>query len=513
MEERYKRRKMDIKNVYKKWRKKNIFKFAIFLLPIIAVGAIVFGLLLSSGDSGNKMGLYADNEGFSENGNVETGSYYPNRKLAYLREESDTEESSVHLRDEKDTEESSADLREEKDTEESSAPLREESDTELSSEEITEEYKNDISKVMKMDTIKDIVAKRQSSTEIFIVWNSIDDEIVKYGQYIIMRRGTSVNVASAEWEEIGVVQVGQISHEIVEAANNAGYKYGFKDVLTTSEPVQYEYRIDLKAADGTLYTGTEESTVLASNVLICIDPGHFKGTTTVSGENMYGYQEGIFTLQVGLALREELAKYGIASYLTRETDSITIGNYTNSTLDSKHLSLRGEYAAGSSLFLSIHTNANNDNVNGCDTWQQPLEINKTLVIVNQIASRSEQVVAIANEIGATVTTTSYRLGLSFTDQFERVDLNSLKLWTSDFNDSIDVKGTVCYRWGTNGDYYGVLRGAANVGVPGIIIEHGYHTVEEVRRQAMTEDLSIEWAKADAYGIAKGLGFEQSYGAD
>ncbi len=106
-----------------------------------------------------------------------------------------------------------------------------------------------------------------------------------------------------------------------------------------------------------------------------------------------------------------------------------------------------------------------------------------------------------------MTAASYRLGLSFTGQFEECSTDSLTEWTSDFNDSINIKGTVCYRLGTDGDYYGVLRGAANVDVPGMIVEHGYHTVEEVRRQAMTEDLAAEWAQADADGIVKGLGFQ------
>ena len=51
----------------------------------------------------------------------------------------------------------------------------------------------------------------------------------------------------------------------------------------------------------------------------------------------------------------------------------------------------------------------------------------------------------------------------------------------------------------------MLRGASNVGVPGIIIEHGFHTVEDVRRAAMNDNLLEDWAEADAYGIAYGLG--------
>ena len=49
------------------------------------------------------------------------------------------------------------------------------------------------------------------------------------------------------------------------------------------------------------------------------------------------------------------------------------------------------------------------------------------------------------------------------------------------------------------------RGAASAGVPGVIIEHGLHTIPEVRKAAQG-DLALKWAEADAYGIAWGLGF-------
>lgn len=39
----------------------------------------------------------------------------------------------------------------------------------------------------------------------------------------------------------------------------------------------------------------------------------------------------------------------------------------------------------------------------------------------------------------------------------------------------------------------------------MIIEHGFHTVEEVRKLAMEGNLAKQWAKADAEGIAKGFG--------
>lgn len=381
-------------------------------------------------------------------------------------------------------------------------PVRAEETLRFESEE-TEEYENDMLEAMERDTVKSISAKRVSPAEICIMWNGMpDDGDVEGGQYVIMRRGSSANVRSEKWEEIGAVEA---FRKNADSGEESAYEYTFTDSLDSPDPAQYQYRIDVRTNDNVWYTGTEES--MASNVLICIDPGHYKGASEASGENMYGYEEGIFTVRVGLALKGELEEHGIDSYLTRETDNITIAGYTNAALDRGHISLRGEYAAGSNLFLSIHTNANNDNANGCDTWQQPLAINKTLVIVNQTAGQSEQMLTVANEIGKAVTAANCRLGLSLTDQFERAGRDSVRPWTDEYNDSLNVKGTVCCRLGTDGDYYGVLRGAADAGVPGMIVEHGYHTVEEVRRQAMTENLAMEWARADAEGITKGLGFE------
>ena len=241
------------------------------------------------------------------------------------------------------------------------------------------------------------------------------------------------------------------------------------------------------------------------NIVVCIDAGHYKGRK-LSGKNTYGYDEGIVTLKIALQLREELKKYGIDSYLTRETDNIKIGGYKNKTLDdSKHISLRGEYAKKADLFVSLHTNANNSNANGYETCDQPVEINKTIVLINKVARNSSKFVKLAHEVGKAVTTANYEAGVSTTKKFTSVKKGKVKKWTDSYNDSLNKQGAVCSRFKSNGDYYGVLRGASNVKVPGMIIEHGFHTVEEVRRLAMEEDLTQKWAEADAYGIAKGFG--------
>lgn len=252
-------------------------------------------------------------------------------------------------------------------------------------------------------------------------------------------------------------------------------------------------------------TAETKETIKDTGFVVCIDPGHYKGASKLQGENIYDYEEGVFTLKIALALRDELRQYGIRSYLTRENDSINISGYVNEKLDRGKISLRGEQAKEADLFVSIHTNANKDNANGYPTCSQPIDINKTIILLNQIAIGSDQIIQMADEIGQAVTTANYKQKICNTDQFQCVDKDHLMEWSDQYNDSLQVQGTVCYRWGEHGDYYGVLRGASTVGVPGMIIEHGFHTVEEVRRQAMQEDLAQKWAEADAYGIAKGFG--------
>jgi len=281
------------------------------------------------------------------------------------------------------------------------------------------------------------------------------------------------------------------------------------DKLQDTKPQQYEYRVDIEVADPSTYLPKEGATALASNVLICIDPGHYKGGNLVSGEDSYGYAEGDFTLKLAKELKRILLEeYGIDAYMTREQESITIQGYTDAKLDRGHISLRGEYAAerDSNLFVSIHTNANNENANGYETCMQPIAINKPIVLINTVGCASESAIRAANGIGTGLAQVSYQLGIATVGEFETVEQGNISEWTAQKNDSLDTKGSVYCRLGENGDYYGVLRGASNVEKPGIIIEHGFHTVAEVRREAMEGDLETLWAQADAYGIAYGFGF-------
>jgi N-acetylmuramoyl-L-alanine amidase len=346
--------------------------------------------------------------------------------------------------------------------------------------------------------VDDVSASRVSRSEISVSWSSQNDEYVT--GYTVQKRSVSSGGERGEWEAVQTVSAGADSYTV-------------EDYLESTDPVQFEYRVEGEVSDPEQYEAGEGNVVLASNIQICIDPGHYAGKNAVTGSESYGYAEGDFTLALALKLRDILKeKYGIDACMTRDTGSITLGGYTDLELDQAHLALRGEYAADSDLFVSIHTNANADNANGYETCSQPLEISKAMIFVNSVGLTSDETINACNSIGTNLTKTSYELGISFTDAFDTVTVGNVTPWTEDYNDGLNNIGTVLSRMDGGEDYYGVLRGAAAVGVPGIIVEHGMHTVPEVRKLA-EDNLDEYWAEADAYGIAYGFGFCDSLSND
>lgn len=345
----------------------------------------------------------------------------------------------------------------------------------------------------------DVRADRVSSSQIELCWSDADDALIEC--YIIEKYDNRKAAFDIGWQTVGQVKSGE---------KNAGDSYRFTDSLLSTEPQQYVYRIIPKVLDVTKYYAPESEHVLCSNIRICIDPGHYAGKNAVESDRSYGYAEGDFTLLVSLELSDILKqKYGISTSLTRDSGSITLSGYTDEELDSAHISLRGSYAAkaGCDLFLSVHTNSNQDNANGAATYEQPVSINKPMVIANDLAMSSDEVLSLCNSIGENLAATNFELGTSAYREFIPASRKTVREWTVDYNDSTEEQGTVVYRYGSKGQqFYGVLRGAQESGVPGIIVEHGYHSVPEMRDAAMNGDLKSQWAKDDADGIAEGYGF-------
>ena len=348
--------------------------------------------------------------------------------------------------------------------------------------------------------VENIDFHRLNNKTIEIVWPDLYDDCVS--SYIIQKR--TLPITSDEWHSIYELQSdGQVND----------YYHSYIDENMDENPTQYEYRIEIVPYDYDndniqVEHGKE---LIASNIKVCIDPGHFDVKREVADVDEYEYVEGIAMLEVGLKLKELLkTEYGIDASLTRETGTILIDGIMDDELDSSHISLRGEYAKKEEcdLYLSLHSNSNEENANDYPTYFQPIELNKTIIILNTTALDKERYISMAIEIGKQLSKTNFELGLSTTEAFREAHGHEIKEWTKEYNDSLNELGTILYRAGKKGDYYGVLRGASNVSIPGMIIEHGFHSIQNTRKAAKNNELYQEWAKADATGIAIGFGFEK-----
>ena len=180
---------------------------------------------------------------------------------------------------------------------------------------------------------------------------------------------------------------------------------------------------------------------------ICLDAGHY-GKYNQSPVNT-DYWESDFAWKFHLFLKAALEGYGIEVITTR----------TNQATDLK-LELRGQKSAGCDLFLSIHSNACND-----ASADYPL----ACCCVNGTAD------VLGNELAKIVGKCMGSSGMA-------------RIWKREGNGG--------------SDYYGVLRGAASVGTPGILLEHGFHTNLRNTNWLMDDDNLRRMAEAEANVIAE-----------
>ncbi len=330
--------------------------------------------------------------------------------------------------------------------------------------------------------VTELNASRMSRTEIRLDWRAVPEA----RGYTVMRMAPG----NGKWELLDTVP--------------ASLFPVYADKLDTSEPRQYIYRVEALPADESRYVGAAGDTALISNILLCLDPGHYKGSSGVCEDDGLVYEECTFVLGVGLQVRDILRdRYGITCRMTRETKDIELFGHRNGE---SNVEERGLYADGCDLFVSLHTNANGTGTNKYPEWYQPMYVNKPMVILNTLACDDSLAVALANDVGTRLAHENYVLGIAENETFAAMEAGKVVEWFDWKDDDPSTAGLVCRRTGNRGDYYGVLRGSNAVGVPGLIIEHAYHTVVEMRRLANTGVLGPIYARIDAESIAAAYGF-------
>ena len=187
-----------------------------------------------------------------------------------------------------------------------------------------------------------------------------------------------------------------------------------------------------------------------SKIKICLDAGHYGKYNRSPG--VKSYYESEMTWKLHLLLKKYLELYGIEVKLTRTAQEKDLGLYN-----------RGAAAKGCDLFLSIHSNA-------CDTES----VDYPVVIV-PLDGKGD---AIGKKLAACIHTT---MGTK----------QEGKIWTR--------KST------SGGEWYGVIRGAAAVGVPGLILEHSFHTNTKSAEWLLDESNLDKLAQAEAKVIAEHYG--------
>ncbi len=182
---------------------------------------------------------------------------------------------------------------------------------------------------------------------------------------------------------------------------------------------------------------------------ICLDAGHYGSYYNHSPVNK-NYYESNFTWAMHLYLKDALETYGFEVITTRQEKEIDLD-----------LMDRGTMSAGCDLFLSIHSNYDNNY-----SLDYPLACC--------------QISGVTDELGLQLATAIHEV--MGTNQ-------AAQIWKRHDTDE------------RNGDWYTVLYGAASVGTPGILLEHSFHSNLRATNWLLNDANLILLAQAEAKVIS------------
>ena len=204
---------------------------------------------------------------------------------------------------------------------------------------------------------------------------------------------------------------------------------------------------------------------------ITIDAGHY-GKYNPSPA-VKGYYESDMVWKLHLLLKKYLEQYGFEVTQTRSTQGKDLDLYK-----------RGAASKGSDLVLSLHSNAVANAVNESVDYVAVYHLtDDTTTKVDDVSKEIAEKIApvIADVMGV-------KQGYKVLSRKSSSDKNK---------DGI-----------MNDNYYGVLNGARQVNVPGLILEHSFHTQTRATKWLMDDSNLDKLAQAEAkviadyYGVTK-----------
>ena len=170
-------------------------------------------------------------------------------------------------------------------------------------------------------------------------------------------------------------------------------------------------------------------------VRIMLDPGH-AGSFFNASPVVPGYYESAQMWKLAQKIKTALEAYGFEVGLTRQNID-----------DDPELTERGLRARGFDLFLSLHSNASSGEKPDAPWIIHFVEDNKTF-----LDEKSEE---IARLLGPVIS--------------EVMGVSAPYYYTKSCDFDRNRNGAIDDEW------YGVLFGAKEAGVPGVILEHSFHT--------------------------------------
>lgn len=195
-------------------------------------------------------------------------------------------------------------------------------------------------------------------------------------------------------------------------------------------------------------------------IKICLDAGHY-GKYNRSPA-IPEYYESEMNWKLHLLLEKYLKQYDIEVITTRADPEKDLG-----------LESRGRISEGCDLFLSLHSNAVGSSA-GSNGMNESVDYVAAYVMLD----------------GST-TTLGEKLAACVTEAMATKQAPHVKT-----------------REGSRGEYYGVLRGAAAVGTPGIILEHSFHTNTRSTKWLLEDSNLDKLARAEAQVIADHYGLSK-----
>ncbi|MFV0466067.1 MAG: N-acetylmuramoyl-L-alanine amidase [Lachnospiraceae bacterium] len=203
----------------------------------------------------------------------------------------------------------------------------------------------------------------------------------------------------------------------------------------------------------------------AGTIVVVLDPGHGGADT---GATRNGAYEKVLTLKIAQYAKAELEQYqGVKVFLTRTGDTYLT------------LAQRAAYAdsVGADLFVSLHVDAyTNSTANGASVYYPNSNYN---------ASAGKTGKNVAAEILTNL------VSLGFTNR-------GILIRNSE-------NGTT-YPDGSLADYLGVIRENKLLGIPAILVEHGFLSNDSDYQNYLSSD-----AKLQKLGVANATGIAQYYG--